>query len=112
MKRALFVILAASLLLISGRVQAEVLNFSCVEPDDPSGAELVRVDTKTHVVILTDPGEQPIRGIAQVNGTTIVVGGFPAVGGRAAGSWSMTINRSTGASIDSDGSSGTCRLVR
>jgi hypothetical protein len=109
-RKAISTMLVAAIPLIAlgTPVGAAVITYSCVEPSALTAAFIIRADTKTHEATETDAGADadtpPVSGTAQISSTRLVV-----TIGRA---WNIQINRSTGESLDSDGSSGTCELAQ
>jgi hypothetical protein len=107
-RKAIFTMLVAaiSLIALSTSVQAAVITYSCIEPSVLTAAFIIRADTETHEATETDAGAgtPPVSGTAQISSASLVV----SIGR----TWNIRINRSTGESLDSDGSSGTCELAR
>jgi hypothetical protein len=114
MKKLIF---AISLIAVATPALAEMITYSCIEADQSENKEYVtpgayghpmvlRIDTRTRVVRQTSRGHTS-QGIAQIDGSKIVV--TITNGPRP---WNITIDRATGASVDADGDSGRCRLVK
>jgi hypothetical protein len=108
MKKAIFAMvpMAISLIIVGTPARAEIITYACSEPDDPGAPMIIRVNTKTLAATDTDPGEAPVNGTAQITDSNLSV---TVNSGR---DWTIQINRSTGESVDSDGSSGSCQLVQ
>jgi hypothetical protein len=114
MKKVVFAIV---LIAIGAPARAEVITYSCVEPDQTENKEyatagayghpmVFRIDTRTHAVQQKSLGKST-QGIAEIDASKIAV---TITNGLRP--WSITIDRSTGASLDSDEDIGQCRLVK
>jgi hypothetical protein len=104
-KAGLAMSVVVSLITLSMSVRAAVITYSCAEPDDPTHTMTFRIDTKTHRAIDSEAG-----GTAQL--AAHVTGSAIVLRGKVPRAWTIQIDRSSGASLDSDGSSGTCQLVK
>lgn len=101
MRKAVLLIAAVSASVCAAVARADVITYTCDEPDEP---ESLKIDTKTHSVIEVGAQDQT-PGTAQISSTAIVV---TLTSSRV---WSIQIDRNTGAFLDSDGTTGTCVLA-
>lgn len=106
MRKAIFTMFAAtiSVIALGASVQAAVITYSCTEP--LTNTMTIRVDTETNEATETELRVFTVQGAAQVTDATVSFSSqVPRV-------WSIKIDRSTGASMDSDGTAGACQLVK
>jgi len=100
MGRMIFAILVTA--AIGTPVRAEVIKYQCT---GGSGTVAITVDTKTLTSVVSGNGVA-VPGQAQVSNTQIVLTENGHFG------WSETIDRKTGAAVDTDGDTETCRRVK